>query len=60
MVRYNTVGGPFVLDEIKYAEFVANIMNHDREAFWEVLWWVCRPNGLLIRMNTSKPRLQRV
>jgi hypothetical protein len=35
VVRYNTVGGPFVLDEIKYAEFVANIMNHDREAFWE-------------------------
>lgn len=35
VIRYNTVGGPFVLDEIAYAEMVANIMNHDREAFWE-------------------------
>lgn len=35
VVRYNTVGGPFVLDDAAYAVLVANILNHDREAFWE-------------------------
>lgn len=35
VIRYNTVGGPFVLDEAAYAELVANTMSHDREAYWE-------------------------
>jgi len=35
VIRYNTIGGKFVLDEIAYAEMVANLLNHDREAYWE-------------------------
>lgn len=35
VVRYSTVGGKLILDEIAYAELVANKMNHDREAYWE-------------------------
>lgn len=37
VIRYNTVGGPLVLDEAQYAEFIANLMSHDREAYWEDL-----------------------
>lgn len=35
VVRYNTIGGPFILDDAAYAELIANVLNHDREAFWE-------------------------
>lgn len=35
VMRYSTLGGPYVLDEAAYAELVANKLNHDREASWE-------------------------
>lgn len=35
VIRYSTVGGKLVLDEVAYATLVANKMNHDREAYWD-------------------------
>ncbi|QXO09979.1 hypothetical protein pEaSNUABM37_00018 [Erwinia phage pEa_SNUABM_37] len=34
-IDYATLGTPFVLSGAKYAELVANIVNNDREIFWE-------------------------
>lgn len=35
LMSYDTLGGPFVLDEVAFASLVANIANQSREAFWE-------------------------
>lgn len=35
VIRYSTIGGKQILDEIAYAELVANKMSHDREAYWD-------------------------
>lgn len=32
---YDNIGGPFILDEIAFAETVANIVNMPRQALWE-------------------------
>jgi hypothetical protein len=32
---YKTLGSPFVLDGVAYAQLVANIVNNPREIFWE-------------------------
>ncbi|MDH1421296.1 hypothetical protein [Pseudomonas aeruginosa] len=37
MGEYDTIGGPFVLDDVAYATLVANIINSPREALWENL-----------------------
>lgn len=37
VIVYNTIGGPFILNEAAYAIKAANIMAHDRTAYWEDL-----------------------
>lgn len=32
---YDTIGDPFILDEVAYATLVANIANSPRQAYWE-------------------------
>jgi hypothetical protein len=34
ILDYSSIGGPFVLDDIKYAQAVANIINNPRTADW--------------------------
>lgn len=34
---YDNIGGPFILDEIAYAELVANIVNLPRQAEWSTI-----------------------
>lgn len=37
LIDYSTIGGDYVLDEINYAQFVANINANERTANWEQL-----------------------
>lgn len=37
LANYDTIGGPFILDEVAYATLVANIVNSPRQADWSDL-----------------------
>lgn len=37
LVDYDTIGGPFVLDQIAFVQLVANIINSPRQADWSTL-----------------------